>query len=177
MSVLISKIIDLFLKPSNTGVLIGFFLTSIFIFSFNFLPENLLIRIKMLNFLNKYTYIFVIIMIASFFLLVVQIIGMIVKKIKERKVYKFIRQQQEDLYNDPEAMRYLNHLYEHHPNAAKLPIYNQKVKMLEQYKLIHRTTNKIIATNYEIENPYFPFLIQPHAERKMKEIHNTKNSQ
>lgn len=172
MTTAISKIIENLLKPINFNVLVGFFLTCVLLFSFNFFPKKLLIRIRMWEFFNQYTYIIVIIMIVSFFLLVVQAFDKFREKRKDKKIAKYLKNEQDKLFNDPDAMYFLNLLYENHPNSVSLPIHNQKVKVLSQYKLIHQTSKKQVMTLYDMNNPKFPFVLQPYAEKKMKNLNS-----
>lgn len=175
MTNLVSKILEFLMNPMNKIVVIATFLSSLLLFSFNFIPEKLLIRTHMLNFFNQYTFIIVIIMIFTFFLLIIQTIAGLYKSIGDRKIRKRIEKEQEKLFNDHDALIFLKLLYEHHPQSVNLPLYNQKVKLLEQFLLIKRVGNMQLAAVYEINNPSLPYVLQPHAEERMKTLHQRKN--
>lgn len=177
MPTLISKIIDVFLNPLNTFFVIGLFLTSLVFFSFNFFPEKILKRIKMTEFLNQYTYIVIIVMLLTFFLLVIQLGMAWYKKRENKKFGEFLQREQDKLFEDRDAKLFLNQLYENHPQSVPLPKNNQKVKLLLQYQLIHQASSIQLVTAYGANDPYFPYILQPGAEEKMKEMHGVKSSQ
>lgn len=170
------KIIDFLSKPINMGVLIAVFLTSVVMFSLNFISEEILLRMKLLNFLDRYNYIIFIFLIASFFVLVIQIIiisfNVFVKKSKGRKIQKNLRIQREKLFNDPYAREILMHLYKSHPQPADLPYLNQKVKLLEQFDLIIRVNEVTLISPFETNNIYFAYVLQPIAEEMILENDN-----
>lgn len=148
--------------------MIAVFLTSFFIFLFNFLPEEILIRMKLLTFLNDYNYIVFICLVGSFFFLIIQGVMASIKKKEDKKFGEYIKKQHEELFNDPDAYEILKYLYEHHPESVKLPIHNQKVKLLSQFELIVRVSNQTNVAFYEMDNPKFPYVLQPIAEERLK---------
>lgn len=171
MPELIGKIIDFLSKPINISIVIAIFLTSFFIFGFNFLPEEILIRMKLMTFLNDYNYIVFICLVGSFFFLIIQGVMAFLKKQEDKKRYEYIKEQQEKLFNDPNAYKILTHMYEHHPHQVRLPIHNQKVKLLSQFGLITLASNQTHVELYEdINNPRFPYILQPIAEERLKSI-------
>ena len=171
MPELIGKIIDFLSKPINITIVIAVFLTSLFIFAFNFLPEEILIRMKLLTFLNDYNYIVFICLVGSFFFLIIQGVMSFLKKKEDKKFNEYIQEQQEKLFNDPDAYAILKHMYEHHPHQVRLPIHNQKVKLLSQFGLIILTSTQTHVEFYEdVNNPKFPYILQPIAEEKLKKI-------
>lgn len=167
---LVEKTIDFLSKPINTTIIAALFLTSVFIFGFNFIPEEILERMNLLNFLNEYNHFVFIALVASFFLLVIQGLTRLIKKKKDKDFAAYYKGQQEELFNDPHAYDILKYMYEHHPNQVKLPIQNQKVKLLRQYGLIVLASNETMVEWYEADDPRFPFVLQPVAEKKLKEI-------
>lgn len=177
MSMLTSKIIDILVNPINKFLVIATFLTSLLLFLFNFLPEDILNRTRMLDFFNQYTYILVIVMVFTFFLLIVQESAKWYKKREDKKFAEFFRNEQDKLFEDKDAKMFLNYLYESHPQSALLPKNNQKVKLLVQYQLIHQASSIQLVPGYETNNPSFPYILQPYAEEKLKEIHGIKSSQ
>ncbi|EJE97741.1 hypothetical protein LMA_09118 [Liquorilactobacillus mali KCTC 3596 = DSM 20444] len=80
---------------------------------------------------------------------------------------KYYTEQQEKLFQDPEAMTILKELYRNHPNSANLPIHNQKVHLLEQFGLISKAGRFAMMTS---DNPRFPYILQPVAEERMKRL-------
>lgn len=170
MPELIGKIIDFLSKPINITIVIAVFLTSLFIFAFNFLPEEILIRMKLLTFLNDYNYIVFICLVGSFFFLIIQGVMSFLKKKEDKKFNEYVQEQHEELFNDPDAYEILEYLYANHPEPVKLPIHNQKVKLLNQFGLIVRVSNQIQAAFYEMDNPRFPYVLQPIAEKKLKSM-------
>lgn len=162
---LLGKVIDFLSKPINTTIIAALFFTSAFIFSFNFLPEEILKRMNLLNFLNEYNYIVFIALVGSFFILVIQGISRIFERRKDRAFGNYYKEQQEKLFNDPDAYHYLEVLYEYHPNHVLLPYYNQKVRLLEQFGLIVRTTN---TWHTDMRMPSAPYVLQPIAEERLK---------
>ena len=168
MTDLVSKLIDALSKPINITIVIAIFLTSLFITGFNFLPEEILIRMKLLTFLIEYGYIFVICLVGSFFLLIIQVVMIFLKKKEDEKRIAYFEKQQEDLFNDPDAYAILKYLYSRHPENGRLPIQNQKVKLLSQFGLIIRASNQANVPFYEMDNPMFPYILQPVAEKRLK---------
>lgn len=82
----------------------------------------------------------------------------------------YFQKQQDKLFEDDYAWGLLKIMYERHPDSTDLPIHNQKVKLLEQYALITRVSNqKLISWYDDLNDPYFPYVLQPVAEEKLKE--------
>ena len=167
---LVEKVIDFLSKPINTTIIAALFLTSAFIFAFNFVPEETLERMNLLSFLNEYNYIVFIALVGSFFILVIQGVAGFLKRKKDKEFAAFYKEQQEDLFNDSYAFQILEYMYEKHPEQVKLPIQNQKVKLLNQYGLIVLAGKETLAEWYNLDDPHFPFVLQPIAEKKLKEI-------
>lgn len=136
------------------------------------LPYSFLERIHYLDIYNKYGGNIFIVLIVSFFFLIVQSGMLILKRKRDRKFNKYFIKQQNNLLKDPDAIHILIYLYETHPNARRLPYNNQKVRLLEQFELIAKTMNTIYTD--DVDNPLFPYILQPKAEEKIKEIVNNK---
>lgn len=169
----IEKIVDFLVKPINTALLLGIFLVSLFVFSFNFIPEKTLINMNLetlITFLNSYNFILFLILVISMFFLIVQSLGMLKKKYEHKRMLNKLKKQQESLFNDEYAWKILEIMYEKHPEPTKLPIQNQKVMLLSQYGLIVRASNQTYINWYEDpNNPCFPYILQTVAEEKLKE--------
>lgn len=169
MSVFLSKLMDIFRKPVNFSFLLAIFLTSLFLACFNFLPLKYLHRFHLEKFFNSYNYLILIVLFISFFLLIFHL-GSVKKKKKEDKEFnEFYSKEQDKLFRDEDSLEILRYLYQHHPNAAPLPIYNQKVKLLEQYGLIAMASSMTITSEENpLEYPSFPYVLTPFAEEKLK---------
>ncbi|MFT9003197.1 MAG: super-infection exclusion protein B [Liquorilactobacillus hordei] len=161
------KVVDFLRKPVSFEVLVAAFSTSILLLAANFLPSSYLKKLHLETFLNNYNYVVLIFFFASFFLLIVRISKKIAKKRKDSAFKKYYIEQQERLFQDPEAMSILKLLYSNHPSYVRLSIYNQKVHLLEQFGLISKAGVSAVMT---MDNPQFPYILQPIAEKKMKEL-------
>lgn len=129
----------------------------------------------MLHFLQKYNFIAVIVFIGTLSLLMVFSFNLIIEKRKERHVFKSLQQKQDELFNDPEARRFLNLVYENNPNSTKLPIQNKKVIELRQFKMIHQTAKQVPMTAFEVNYPYVPFILTQSAENFFKKEQEESN--
>lgn len=178
MPELVGKVIDFLSKPINISIVIAVFLTSLFITGFNFLSEEILVRMKLLTFLNEYGYIFVISLLGSFFFLIIQAVMLFLKNHEDKKRRKYFEEQQENLFNDPDAYEILKYLYSQHPENGRLPIQNQKVNLLSRFGLIVRISNQTHLEYYEdMNNPMFPYVLQPVAEQRLRnELGELKDS-
>ena len=73
------------------------------------------------------------------------------------------------MFQDSQALEILEELYVQHPNAVWLPMYNQKVQLLDQYGLITEASSQAIV---DMSNPAFPYILQPIAEDRLKKMHS-----
>lgn len=162
---LFSKILDIIISPTNTGILAALTFASFSIFSLNFLPERIIERINLMSFLEKYSFISIVIFIVLGSLLIGQFMIMILKMKKRKRKQKEIKKIHEKLFSDPEALHYLLYLYKNHPNAAELPYLNQKVKILSQYGLIVQAINQWPTNPFD---PRVPYILQSFAEERIK---------
>ena len=101
-------------------------------------------------------------------MLVIHTSSRIAKRKKDIAFYKHYSKQQDILFKDKEALKILADLYAKHPQAGYLYMYNQKVKLLEQYGLITKATSQAVVN---MNNPHFPYILQPIAEEKLKAMH------
>lgn len=164
----LDKVIDVLGKPINFNIMLASLLTSFFLLATNFLPIKYLERLHLEKFLDNYNYIVLIVFFVSFFLLVIHISSRIAKQKKDIAFNKFYSKQQDSMFQDSQASKILEKLYVQNPNAVWLPIYNQKVKLLEQCDLITKATNQAIVN---VDNPCFPYILQPIAEERLKAMH------
>lgn len=167
---LFSKILDILVNPTNTVILASLTFASFSIFSLNFLPETIIERINLMNFLEKYSFISIIAFITLGTLLIGQLIFMLLEKNKGKKQRKkqqeHLKKVHEELFQDYDAQYYLLLLYINHPNAVELPLLNQKVNILFQYGLITQVTKQWMVDQFD---PRYPFVLQPFAEQRIKE--------
>jgi len=166
----LDKFVDVLGKPINFNFLMASFLTSLFLLATNFLPANYLNKLHLEDFLDKYNYIVVIVFFVSFFLLVIHFTARRSKKKEDAKFNKFYSDQQDSMFQDGQALEILEELYAQHPDAVWLPMYNQKVKLLDQYGLITKASNQAIV---DMSDPAFPYILQPIAEDRLKKMHST----
>lgn len=95
------------------------------------------------------------------------------KKKEDKKRHEYFKRQQEELFNDPDAYKILIYLYKHHPKQARLPIHNQKVILLSQFGLITLASTQTYPELYDdLNDPRFPYVLQPIAEQKLKQDRN-----
>lgn len=163
---IIEKVIDFLNNPLNKAILWGFGSVSFILLLCNMLlsPEQLsLLFID--NFLDNYgTFLPVIFLIALVFL----IIGFVVDKInlrEEKKSNEQLEINRKELFENEQALEILKQLYSTHPNPCMLHSANQKVKLLENFGLIMKTTNSTFIRQDQISNPPFPYILQPVAEK------------
>lgn len=167
----VEKVIDFLGKPINFNIILATFFTSFLLLLLNFLPPEYLVRFHIENFFDKYGFIVLIVFFISFFLLFLHLITNYRSKKEDKAATKFYLEQQDELFDDMDALLILVKLFQSHPNAVHLPLYNQKVKLLEQFGLITKATNQAIVN---MENPYFPYILQPIAEEKLESLDEKK---
>ncbi|MEG2292787.1 MAG: super-infection exclusion protein B [Carnobacterium sp.] len=170
----IDKAIDFLNNPLNKGVLWAGGIISFILLLCNVLLSSDNLKLLFIDsLLDKYGWTLPLIFL---FCIVFLIVGFVSGKIKQKEDKKFedhMNTTREDLFTDKDALLYLNRLFKNHPNPCKLPQLNQKVKLLEQYGLIAKASNQILVYSQdEIENPYFPYILQPIAEKRLKKMQN-----
>lgn len=77
-----------------------------------------------------------------------------------------MEENRDKLLEDEDAFNILKSLYNNHPQALHLPYLNQKVKLLQQYELI---TPAISSWQTDSYNPHLPYILQPEAEKRIKD--------
>ncbi|MFB9973950.1 hypothetical protein FPQ10_08295 [Allobacillus sp. SKP2-8] len=169
------KIIDFLNNPISYRLIFATVFTSGILLSLSLLPLKYLERVNLVQFYSEYGYTVLIVFLFSIFILIIQLGSVIEEKRKDGKLKKQINKQQKDLINDPIAYSYLLELYRVHPEPALLPIYNQKVKLLEQYGLIIKATNQYpVYDPIELFNPEIPYILQPKTEKEIQKRLNDK---
>lgn len=171
MNNIISKSLDFLSKPLNMIVVAAFFLTSLSLLAMNFLPPNIEEVLKMKTYLSAYNGVIITVMFITFFLLVLQFLTFIYRKLTDIKLTRRLKKHQNSLFKDPEALAILNQLYNNSPKPVLLSILNQKVKLLHQYGLIEQATNTWAT---RARNPTMPYILQPLAEEKLKKLNRNK---
>lgn len=162
------KVLDILGKPINFDILLASLLTSLALLMTNFLSKKYLIRFHLEKFLNNYNSYILIVFFVSLFLIVIHF-GSKKRKEKNDKAFnKYMKKEQDDLFQDKDALEILSELYKYHPRAVNLPMYNQKVLLLQQYQLITKATSQAIV--FDATDPEFPYILQPEAERRIKEL-------
>ena len=162
------KVLDILGKPINFDILLASLLTSLALIMTNFLSEKYLVRFHLAKFLNNYNPYILLVFFVSLFLIVIHF-GSKKRKEKNDKAFsKYVKEQQDDLFQDEDALAVLFELYKYHPRAVNLPMYNQKVLLLQQYELITKATTQAVV--FDMTNPEFPYILQPEAERRIKEL-------
>ncbi|MDN6034490.1 MAG: superinfection exclusion B family protein [Lactococcus lactis] len=165
----LDKFVDVLGKPINFNFLMASFLTSLFLLATNFLPVQYLNKLHLEVFLDKYNYVVIIVFFVSFFLLVIHFTARRSKKKEDAAFNKFYSEKQDDMFQDYQSLEILEELYREHPDAVRLPMYNQKVKLLEQYGLITKASSQAIVN---MRRPTFPYILQPIAEDRLKKMHS-----
>lgn len=163
-----NKFIDILGKPINFNLLLASFFTSLLLLVTNFFPLEYLERLHLEKFLDNYNFIVLIVFFVSFFLLVINFNIRHTENKKDAEFEKIYSKHQDELFQDEEALKILDKLYSKHPEAVYLPLYNQKVKLLEQYGLITKASNQALVN---MSNPKFPYILQPVAEDKLKDLY------
>lgn len=165
----LDKFIDVLGKPINFNIMLASFLTSLFLLATNFLPIKYLKRLHLEKFLDSYNYIVLIVFFVSFFLLIIHFSARLSKRKKDIAFQKFYAEQQDSMFQDMQALEILEELYSQHPDAVWLPMYNQKVKLLDQYGLITKASTQAVVN---MRNPTFPYILNPISEYRLKKMHS-----
>lgn len=120
--------------------------------------------VRFFNMLSKYDSI----MNASLVFLIVLIAFRLLiksyKKNRDKKFNEWLDNERQRLVDDPLCWNILTKLYFNNGDPVQLHVYNQKVQQLEQYLMISRTTNSIFAWPSALNDPIFPYVLQPVAE-------------
>lgn len=159
------KVLDILGKPINFDILLASLLTSLVLLMTNFLSEKYLVKFHLEKFLNNYNPYILLVFFVSLFLIVIHFGSKKRKEKNDRAFDDFLKKQQDELFEDEDALNILAQLYRYHPRAVKLPMYNQKVLLLEQYQLITKAISQAVVN---MSDPEFPYILQPEAERRIK---------
>ncbi|WP_367376330.1 hypothetical protein [Lentilactobacillus kefiri] len=144
------KFLDVFIKPEYFCIVLVLAVTIIVVRYFNMLPKY--------DFMMDPFLVFLIVLVFFRFL------AKTYKKHRDNEFQKFLDNERQKLVNDPLCWKILIELYRNDGNPVKLHIYSQKVQLLENYLMISKTTNSIYAWPSEMNDPLFPYVLQPVAE-------------
>lgn len=166
---------DIQLILEDPRIVLSVFIGSILILLMNLIPVDILNKFSILNWLPTINHIVFFMLLISLFVGLYHIIVYIHKKYieyeenkKSKEKIEEIKQAQEELFNNKDAMKVLKKIYDSHPDAEYLCIHNQKVLLLEQYFLIKRTTEEVYR------NKFAPYVLQPVAEKRLNEVYENK---
>lgn len=170
------KFIRLILEDAR--IVSSVFIGSILILLINLIPVDILNKFSISNWLPTINHIVFFALLISLFPGLYHIIIYFQKKNSEyrkekelEKKVEEIKQAQEELFNDKDAIKVLEQLYEEHPHAVYLSMNNQKVRLLDQYLLIVRTS----GNGYGCDgNFYVPYVLQTFTENRLNEIYKNK---
>lgn len=164
---IITKILEYLSKPVNFSILVATFFISLVVYLLNFLPIEILERLKINEFLNNFSFILFLILISSFFVLLIQIIYFLGRKISANIKAKRFKKIQKEVLEDEHCLELLKEMYEKHPQSVDYPIDNYCVKVLSQYRLIILASRSgyMEFTGKQV----FPYILQPETLKTLKQ--------
>src|SRR5699024_3149483 len=137
---------------------------SLLILYFFTLQQNLM---KIEDFLESFSFYIFLIVVVTFFLLLVQGLYLAVEKIKEYRSNKRYKEHQEEIFEDEHCIKILEHMYEKHPESVMYPADNQCIKLLSQYNLILRPHTSGVITRTGSQRYYY--VLQPETVKMIKQ--------
>lgn len=161
----VTKILEYLSKPINFSILISLFLISGVVYLLNFLSDEILIQLKIYDFLNNFSFIIFLILISTFFLILVQLVYYIGRKIDKKIKVKRFKKLQKKVFEDQDCKKVLLQMYQQHPNSVDCPVDNYCIKMLSQYNLIVLASN-MGHMGYNGEQ-IFPYVLQAETVKKL----------
>lgn len=157
-------------NPINIGLVIAFNLTTLVLLSLGFfLPESMLIKYNLNVFFTNHFSNVLIVFLISFFLFITQMVSVFLKKNKKRKESKRYTKQTQGLLDDAGCREILLKVYQGNGHPVFLHETHQKVMQLRTTGMIVRTTSQIIAPRSDMNNPKFPYVLQPWVEDYIRE--------
>ncbi|MCC4221797.1 MULTISPECIES: super-infection exclusion protein B [Staphylococcaceae] len=162
----ITKILDYFAKPVNYSVLVSVFLISLVLYSLNLLPKEILINLKIANFLDDFSFIIFLILVSTFFLILVQSIYYISMKINKKIEMRRFKKKRNEIFEDKDCVKLLEEMYRVHPRSINYPTDNYCIKILSQYHFIVLASRSgyMDFSGKEI----FPYILQPETVKMIK---------
>lgn len=163
---IVTKILDFLAKPRNFSVLVSIFLISLAMYSLNFLSEQILINLKINDFLNGFSFIIFLFLVGTFFLILVQVVYFFGGKIDSFLKNRRFKEVQKEVFEDEDCFKILKEMYEEHPNSVDYPIDHYCVRLLSQNKLIVLASRSGYM-GYSGKQ-IFPYILQPETVKMLK---------
>ncbi|MFZ8101167.1 hypothetical protein HFD07_13200 [Staphylococcus arlettae] len=162
----VTKILDYFGKPKNFSVLIAVFLISFALYSLNLLSKEILINLKIANFLDDFSFIIFLILISTFFLILVQTIYYISMKVNEKNKMRHFKKNRNEIFEDEDCLKVLEEMYSVHPKSMNYSTDNYCIRILSQYHFIILASRSgyMDFSGKEI----FSYILQPETVKMMK---------
>lgn len=127
-----------------------------------FLPEDILSKMYLINFRNKFGFIIGILFFLSVSILIVFILSYIIEKIKNKiKTHKYKKRRIEYLLRiDKSKTNLIKEFIKNETHTLSLPMNNGSVLELEYLKIISTAGNTQLA-NYDYDDVYLKYFLQP----------------
>ena len=133
-----------------------------------FLPDNIVAKMYMVDFRNKYGFTIGLLFLTSFSILAVTLIIGIYKYFShKRSMKKFkatAKERLQKLDNYQKAIVYGLYMEDNH--TSELPFHDGAVKWLKQNMIITETTNQYLVS--DLNNAVFPYMLQPWAVEELQ---------
>lgn len=126
-----------------------------------FLPDNIVAKMYMVDFRNKYGFVIGLLFLISFSILVVTVFAGVYKYLSNKySVKKFKATAKERLQKLDDYQKAIVYgLYMEDNHTDELPLHDGAVKWLEQNIIITKTTNQYAVS--DLNNAVFPYMLQP----------------
>lgn len=126
-----------------------------------FLPDNLAMKLYMVDFRNKYGFVISLVFICSFTISVVGGVSTLWSKNKEKRLTKkALKNAKENLKKlDDYKAAIVYELYKEDNHTSELPLNDGAVRWLEQLFIIGKATSNYPV--WDLTNPIFPYMLQP----------------
>ena len=133
-----------------------------------FLPDNIVAKMYMVDFRNKYGFAIGLLFLTSFSILAVTLIIGIYKyfshKHSMKKFKATAKERLQKLDNYQKAIVYGLYIEDNH--TSELPFHDGAVKWLKQSMIIIETTNQYLVS--DLNNAVFPYMLQPWAVEELQ---------
>ena len=133
-----------------------------------FLPDNIVAKMYMVDFRNKYGFAIGLLFLTSFSILAVTLIIGIYKYFSQKHSMKKFKatakERLQKLDNYQKAIVYGLYIEDNH--TSELPFHDGAVKWLKQSMIIIETTNQYLVS--DLNNAVFPYMLQPWAVEELQ---------
>ena len=133
-----------------------------------FLPDNIVAKMYMVDFRNKYGFAIGLLFLTSFSILAVTLIIGIYKYFSHKHFMKKFKatakERLQKLDNYQKAIVYGLYIEDNH--TSELPFHDGAVKWLKQSMIIIETTNQYLVS--DLNNAVFPYMLQPWAVEELQ---------